>query len=261
MPRSGDRSGRHPPNAVEAGPERHGAWFLRLLDALRPLPFNPGPKTFGTTTAAATASGGTTGKGADPHDPPHHDPARRRDEPISPGPAPGWGEPVTPPGPREPSWARRNLATLLAGAALTFSLIGLATGAQGPAGPPGPQGPQGKQGIQGPQGVAGARGNDGKDGATVEAPAAPAPEAAPATDVAPAGSEFAEGTYKVGVDIQPGEYRGTVDDGNGYWARLDSKQEIIDNGLSTKTGASMYFTVRSSDAYVEISGATFHKVG
>ena len=184
--------------------------------------------------------------------------------PTSPAPAPGWGEPTTPPTPREPGWARRNLATLLAGAALTFSLVGLAAGGQGPAGPVGPQGPQGKQGIQGPQGAVGPRGEagkNGKDGTTVEVPAAPAPEAAPATEAAPTGGEFGEGTYKVGTDIQPGEYKGTVDDGNGYWARLDSKQGIIDNGLSTKTGASMYFTVRSSDAYVEISGATFHKVG
>ena len=189
--------------------------------------------------------------------------------PTSPAPAPGWGDPVTPPtppGPRQPGWARRNLATLMAGAALTISVVGLASG-QGPAGPVGPQGPQGKQGIQGPIGATGARGNDGKDGAngkdgaTVEVPAAPAPEAAPATEAAPTGAEFGEGTYKVGTDIQPGEYKGTVDDGNGYWARLDRSQDIIDNEWSTKTGATMYFTVRSSDAYVEISGATFHKVG
>jgi hypothetical protein len=185
--------------------------------------------------------------------------------PTSPALAPGWGDPVTPPtppGPRQPGWARRNLATLLAGAALTFSLIGLANGAQGPAGPTGPQGPQGVQGIQGERGPAG---KNGKDGATVQAPAteAPATEApateAPATET-PTSGEFADGTYKVGVDIQPGEYKGTVSDGNGYWARLDRNQEILDNEWSTKTGASMYFRVKSSDAYVEISGATFHKV-
>jgi hypothetical protein len=162
----------------------------------------------------------------------------------------------TPEPTNKPGWLRRNLAVLMAGTALTFSIIGLAAaGEPGPVGPQGIQGPAGATGPIGPAGVRGVPGADGKDGATVEAPAAPA-----AAEAAPTGAEFGEGTYKVGADIQPGEYKGTVDDGNGYWARLDSKQEIIDNGLSTKTGASMYFTVRSSDAYVEISGATFHKV-
>ncbi len=81
----------------------------------------------------------------------------------------------------------------------------------------------------------------------------------PSTET-PTGAEIGDGIYKVGVDIQPGEYRGTVSDGNGYWARLDRNQEILDNDLVTKTGASMYLRVRATDAYVEISGATFHKV-
>ena len=51
-----------------------------------------------------------------------------------------------------------------------------------------------------------------------------------------------------------------MDDGNGYWARLDGDQEILDNEWVTKTGASMYFTVKSSNKFIEISGATFHKV-
>jgi hypothetical protein len=51
-------------------------------------------------------------------------------------------------------------------------------------------------------------GKNGKDGATVQAPATETPTS----------GEFADGTYKVGVDIQPGEYKGTVSDGNGYWA-------------------------------------------
>jgi hypothetical protein len=170
-------------------------------------------------------------------------------------PAPGWGDPVTPPGPREPSWARRNLATLLAGAALTFSLIGLANGPQGPAGPTGPQGPQGVQGIQGERGPAGPA---GKDAAAPEAQA-PAEEAAPA----PSAAEFGEGTYQVGTDIQPGLYKATIPDGeHGYWARLSSEDtsDIIANDL--KDSGTMYLRVHSSDKYVEIGGAaTFHKVG
>ena len=178
--------------------------------------------------------------------------------PTSPAPAPGWGNPVTPPtppGPREPGWARRNLATLLAGAALAFSLIGLATGPQGPTGPPGPQGPQGVQGVQGIQGERGPAGPAGK--------AAPAPEAqAPAQQAAPATSaaEFGEGIYKVGTDIQPGEYKATVTSGNGYWARLSSTDtgDIIANDL--KESGTMYLRVQPSDKYVEISGVVFHKV-
>jgi hypothetical protein len=186
--------------------------------------------------------------------------------PTSPAPAPGWGDPVTPPtslGPRQPGWARRNLTTLLAGAALAVSVVGLVTPVDNQL--PGPQGPQGRQGIQGPAGPTGARGNDGKDAVAAPAPAPEAtPEAAPEAEV-PAGAEFGDGTYKVGVDIQPGEYRGKVADQGefsaGYWKRMDSKRGIIDNSLVTKPGASMYLQVRSSDAYVEISGATFHKVG
>jgi hypothetical protein len=199
--------------------------------------------------------------------------------PTSPAPAPGWGNPTTPnpqwgwqqppspptpPAPvarKRPGWARRNLTTLLAGAALAVSVVGLVTPVD--ANLPGPQGPRGIQGATGSQGPAGERGpagpagKDGKD-AVAAAPQAPAAEA-PATET-PTGAEIGDGIYKVGVDIQPGEYRGTVSDGNGYWARLDRNQEIIDNNLVTKTGASMYLRVRATDAYVEISGATFHKV-
>jgi hypothetical protein len=182
--------------------------------------------------------------------------------PTSPAPAPGWGDPVappTPPGPRQPGWARRNLTTLLAGAALAVSVVGLVTPVD--ANLPGPQGPRGIQGAPGPAGERGPAGPAGKDGkdAVAAAPQAPAAEA-PATET-PTGAEIGDGIYKVGVDIQPGEYRGTVSDGNGYWARLDRNQEILDNDLVTKTGASMYLRVRATDAYVEISGATFHKVG
>ena len=206
--------------------------------------------------------------------------------PTSPAPAPGWGNPTTPnpqwgrqqpPGPpippapvarKRPGWARRNLTTLLAGTALAVSVVGLVTPVD--ANLPGPQGPQGRQGIQGPIGETGARGNDGtdgkngKDGQTVEAPA-PAPEAPASEAPADSGQSYSDGEYKVGVDIQPGEYTGKVEDqgefSNGYWARLNKSRGIIDNGLVTKAGATMRLTVRSTDAYVEISGATFHKVG
>jgi hypothetical protein len=206
--------------------------------------------------------------------------------PTSPAPAPGWGDPTTPnpqwgwqqppspptppaPGARKrPGWARRNLTTLLAGAALAVSVVGLVT----PVGAdvPGTQGPQGVQGIPGPagpqgeRGPAGKNGKDGKDGVAAPAPEAaapaPAPESAPAAP-APSGEGFGEGTYKVGVDIQPGEYKGTVG-GHGYWARLSSSDtsDIIDNDL--KSSGTMYLRVRSSDKFIEISGdVVFRKVG
>jgi hypothetical protein len=67
-----------------------------------------------------------------------------------------------------------------------------------------------------------------------------APKPAPA-------AEFGEGVYKVGTDISPGAYKGTVEDGNGYWARLSSSDtsDILANDL--KTTSTMYLTVRSSD--------------
>ena len=173
--------------------------------------------------------------------------------PSSPVPAPGWGDPTTPPSPHEPGWARRNLATLLAGAALAFSLIGLANGAQGSAGP---AGPQGVQGIQGERGPAGKTGPAGKDAPAPEAQA-PAQEAAPA----PSAAEFGEGVYKVGTDIQPGLYKATVTSGMGYWARLADPDgnNILANDV--KESGTMYLRVHPSDKYIEISGATFHKVG
>jgi hypothetical protein len=188
--------------------------------------------------------------------------------PTSPAPAPPWGTPVQPrpsvAGERRPGRFRRNLTTIMAASALVISIAGLGLPLNETPGLPGPQGPQGVAGPQGERGPAGKAGKDGKDGAAAPAVEAQAPEApaaeAPATE-APTGGEFSDGTYKVGVDIQPGEYRGTATNGAGYWARLDRNQEIIDNELVTKTGGQLYFTVKSSDAYVEISGATFRKVG
>jgi hypothetical protein len=59
------------------------------------------------------------------------------------------------------------------------------------------------------------------------------------------------GTYIVGRDIQPGGYRVS-----GYFARLDTNMDIIDNdGVYNKTGLT-YVVVEPSDAYLELSGET-----
>jgi hypothetical protein len=201
--------------------------------------------------------------------------------PTSPAPAPGWGNPTTPnppwgwqqppspptpPAPvarKRPGWARRNLTTLLAGAALAVSVVGLVTPVD--ANLPGPQGPQGRQGAPGLTGPAGERGpagpagKNGKDGKDAVAAPAPAPE--PEAEATPAGAEFGEGTYQVGTDIQPGLYKATVTSGMGYWARLADPDgdNILANDV--KESGTMYLRVRASDKYVQISGATFHKVG
>jgi hypothetical protein len=118
----------------------------------------------------------------------------------------------------------------------------------GRAGHPGATSIQGSQGVQGPAGATGKAGT-----------VAPAPKVTTAPKPAPA-AEFGEGIYKVGTDISPGTYKGTVQDGNGYWARLSSSDtsNILANDLKEK--GTMYLTVRSSDKYIEISGVTFTKV-
>lgn len=66
---------------------------------------------------------------------------------------------------------------------------------------------------------------------------------------------FTEGTYVVGVDIQPGQYR--VSGSSAYAARLDGNLEIIDNDLSD---GSVILMVDPSDAYFKFSG-TLEKIG
>jgi hypothetical protein len=74
------------------------------------------------------------------------------------------------PAPRKRNWFRRNLAVILASAALVMSLISLAShGAQGLPGPAGPQGTQGTQGATGPAGPAGPKGATGAAGAQGQA--------------------------------------------------------------------------------------------
>ncbi|OZM70946.1 hypothetical protein CFN78_22605 [Amycolatopsis antarctica] len=110
---------------------------------------------------------------------------------------------------------------------------------------------------------------------TVTAPAAPPrtvtetvtaqPRATAEAARAPAAngsrSEFSDGTYRVGEDIDAGSYRsdGPTPGGAGmcYWARLadDSGIDIIANDLTE--GASR-FTAKKGE-YVQISGCSFRK--
>lgn len=62
------------------------------------------------------------------------------------------------------------------------------------------------------------------------------PPAPPASEPAPKTTIEANGTYTVGVDIQPGTYTsgGPVDDGACYWKRV-SGEKMVDNALTKKS--------------------------
>ena len=64
-----------------------------------------------------------------------------------------------------------------------------------------------------------------------------------------------DGTFQIGVDVQPGTYMSTApDSGNCYWARLsgsDSFDNIIDN--SNSSGQSLV-TIKATDKFFESRG-------
>ena len=95
-----------------------------------------------------------------------------------------------------------------------------------------------------------AEGTSADDATMTEAPTT---TAAPTTTEAPTPTTTTppvveSGTYVVPDQFAPGTYR--VD---GYWARLDANQEIIDNDL-VDSGLTL-MNVAPTDAYIEINGA------
>lgn len=67
-------------------------------------------------------------------------------------------------------------------------------------------------------------------------------------------NSFSDGTYEVGVDIQPGRYRSPGGD-SCYWARLAKDQmEILDNNL---TSGPSVIIVKETDGFVELSRCTW----
>lgn len=61
-------------------------------------------------------------------------------------------------------------------------------------------------------------------------------------------SEFSDGLFEVGIDVQPGTYRtegpdGT-NDGGCYWSRSGPRGDVIDNGVVNEPGA---VTVRQGE--------------
>lgn len=89
-------------------------------------------------------------------------------------------------------------------------------------------------------------------GATTDAPATTTTEAPTTTTQAPTTTTTTpvagSGTYVVPDQFAPGTYRV-----EGYWARLDANQEIIDNDI-VDSGLTL-MNVAPTDAYVEISGS------
>lgn len=75
----------------------------------------------------------------------------------------------------------------------------------------------------------------------------PEPQAKPEAKV----QSYPEGTYEVGVDIQPGKYVSKDNSDACYWARLDANDEIRANDI--KAGQSIV-TIRKTDAKFETSG-------
>jgi hypothetical protein len=71
--------------------------------------------------------------------------------------------------------------------------------------------------------------------------------------VDPIAQGFTEGTYLVGIDIEPGRYRitPTSSDDLAYWSRLDSSMDIIDNNLSD---GQLIVTVKASDWALRYTG-------
>jgi len=70
-----------------------------------------------------------------------------------------------------------------------------------------------------------------------------------------AGGTYADGTYRVGTDIEDGTYRGTVTGESGYWARLRSTTgtlgSIIANGVPS---GDFVLTIYPSDDALELRG-------
>lgn len=89
----------------------------------------------------------------------------------------------------------------------------------------------------------------------------PPPPAAPKTTTPRAYTK--DGTYKVGVEIQPGEYSYIVDNGmlsSGYYAICSAANcdldTIIDNNFIPEPGTTGYLLIPFDAQYIELQGLT-----
>lgn len=66
---------------------------------------------------------------------------------------------------------------------------------------------------------------------------------------------FGEGIYRVGEDIQPGEYDGVVVGKTGYWARLRATDGTVGSIIANALPAGPFaLTINPSDAAIELRG-------
>ncbi|MCU1396271.1 MAG: hypothetical protein JWM34_4699 [Ilumatobacteraceae bacterium] len=68
----------------------------------------------------------------------------------------------------------------------------------------------------------------------------------------PIANNCTDGTFLVGLDIQPGRYKVTPDEnGNAYWARINKKFDIIDNDV---VQGQLIVTIKPGDFAIKIDG-------
>lgn len=147
-----------------------------------------------------------------------------------------------------------------AATALVALFLGTAAGSGGGAAGPSPTGAAPTVSVAGPTvSVAGPATTVPGTTATVAGPTVTVSVPGPATTVtaqppAPAVAMAGDGTYEVGVDVQPGTYvSATPASGNCYWARLrggDGLDSIIANGNSK---GQVVVTISQSDKFFESS--------
>lgn len=66
-----------------------------------------------------------------------------------------------------------------------------------------------------------------------------------------------DGTYEVGVDIQPGKYAsGTPASGNCYWARLSSDEPFDGILANNNSAGKSVVVIKKSDKYFQSSGCS-----
>ncbi len=89
---------------------------------------------------------------------------------------------------------------------------------------------------------------------------APKPEPEPAEEAQ--ATTFTDGTYLVGIDIQPGQYRGEVTSSmGGYWARLSGTSGELDDVIANDGPSGPFvLTISASDNAVELSNVKITKM-
>lgn len=78
------------------------------------------------------------------------------------------------------------------------------------------------------------------------------------TDTGSPNSSMDNGTYRVGIDILPGTYKGTVSSDGCYWERLADFQHMLEsikaNDFRSDSGASVFVTIDPSDVGFLVHG-------